>query len=347
MGVFISHIAPEAHLAAVLKKWIEDAFLGQADVFVSSDHDDITAGDQWFQRIGQALGDAKVLLVICSTESVHRPWINFETGAGHMKEVPIIPICHTGMTKTKLPKPLLFFQALDADENDFSSKLMAALTKHLAFPREPRIPYQEMKDEVHKALSEIADETGYPSQELEMGFLDHSVKMEERIAELTSLMTTCGEDARDFTIEIRDFVDRKNEARSSRYLRRVAKEFGIKGGTYAQKVELWNEEYQENLSSAEQSIQYVMRFQKPKSEADWEAVDEILAVLESSEKSFSELKNAVVEARRNLRDIPNYQEHMTRSINKIISHYGALISNLDSTLEMFRHVRLYLNSLQR
>ena len=276
MGVFISHITPEASLAAVLKKWIEDAFLGQADVFVSSDHDDITAGDQWFLKIGQALVDAKVLLVICSTESVHRPWINFETGAGHIKEVPIIPICHTGMTKQELPKPLLFFQALDAEENDFGSKLMAALTKHLDFPREPRIPYQEMKDDVKGALSQIDQYSEYSSRVQEMGFLDHLIQMQERIGELTKTLTIYGEDAVGLTAEMQGFIDQIRKARTDRYRRKVAKRFAATVEQYAEKTENLSIDYEKALPEAELSLRYVLGFQEPDTEDDWNAIEDLM-----------------------------------------------------------------------
>lgn len=347
MGVFISHIEPEASLASVLKDWVESAFVGGVKVFVSSDGDDVTAGDQWFQKIGKALTDAKVLLVICSTRSVHRPWINFETGAGHIKEVPVIPICHTGMTRETLPTPLSFFQALDTEEDDFENKLMAALAKHLDFPREPRIPYQEMKEDVQDALSRIAEKSGQSDQEEEMGFLDHLVSMQERIGDLTVLISTYGEDATEFSTKTSDFVEQRDRSRSNRYLRRIAKKFGEKGDTYARKVERLNNKYERVLPEVEQSLQYVIRFQKPNTEEDWRGVSDLLSALESSEKSLSELKEAVLNTRMILENIPNYQEHMNRAIKRIIAQYKTIISNLDGTLEMFQKARVYLKSLER
>ena len=55
MNVFISHISEEAHIAKVLKEWIESSFLGQCDVFVSSDKEDIPAGSKWLDQIDTAL----------------------------------------------------------------------------------------------------------------------------------------------------------------------------------------------------------------------------------------------------------------------------------------------------
>ena len=86
MIIFISHITEEATLALTLKEWIESTFLGEISVFVSTGPEDITAGNQWFNTIENALDDTKVLLVLCSKESIVRPWINFEAGAGWIKK---------------------------------------------------------------------------------------------------------------------------------------------------------------------------------------------------------------------------------------------------------------------
>ena len=347
MGVFISHITPEASLAAVLKKWVEDAFLGQFDVFVSSDHDDITAGDQWFQKIEKALADAKVLLVICSTESVHRPWINFETGAGHMKEVPIIPICHTGMTKTELPKPLSFFQALDAEESDFEIKLMAALAKHLDFPREPRIPHQEMKEEVQDALEKIAKKSGNTSQQEEMGFIDHLSPC--KIA-LKSLLLLFQHMARMLLTLLS-----RHATLSSRGMK--PNQIVISGGSrkslvrkrdaYAQKIDCLNEKYEKALPDTNKSLQYVIRFQSPRTDDDRSGIEGFLNALVSGEGSVLELKENAISATKTMKMIPNYQIDMNRAINKVIGQYETIISNLDDTLEMFQEARVYLNSLER
>ena len=100
--LFLSHIHEEAALAGVLKKWTQKSFLGQCDVFVSSDRDSIPAGSKWFDKIGEALADSRVFVVLCSPESLRRPWINFETGYGFAKGVEVVPVCHSGQWKIRV-----------------------------------------------------------------------------------------------------------------------------------------------------------------------------------------------------------------------------------------------------
>src|SRR3954462_5342613 len=95
--VFISHIEEEAELAHILKRHLTASFLGMIQFFASSDTVSIAAGESWLRSIDGALRAMCVELVICSRISVDRPWVNFEAGAAWMKQVAIVPVCHTGL----------------------------------------------------------------------------------------------------------------------------------------------------------------------------------------------------------------------------------------------------------
>jgi len=114
--VFISHIGDEAEIAIEFKDLIENQFLGMIDVFVSSDGSSITMGQKWLSDISDALGECAVEIVICSPKSVKRPWINFEAGAGWVRGIPVIPLCHSGMVPSGLPVPLNLLQAASATD---------------------------------------------------------------------------------------------------------------------------------------------------------------------------------------------------------------------------------------
>src|SRR5450432_37671 len=48
--------------------------------------------------------------------SVKRPWINFEAGSGWIRDIPVIPLCHSGMAPSALPVPLNLLKAAVATE---------------------------------------------------------------------------------------------------------------------------------------------------------------------------------------------------------------------------------------
>jgi hypothetical protein len=127
MKVFLSHIHEEAPLALVFKDWIEGSFLSLIQVFVSSDIRDIPAGKRWFDEINRALGESQAFIVLCSPNSIRRPWINFETGCAWIKEVPVIVICHSGQSISALPRPLSDIQALTIDDPEFIDKFLSSL----------------------------------------------------------------------------------------------------------------------------------------------------------------------------------------------------------------------------
>ncbi len=163
MNIFISHISKEANIAKVLKEWIETSFVGECDVFVSSDKADIPAGSKWLDEIDTALESAKALIVLCSRKSLTRPWINFEMGCGWIKRVPVIPICHTDQKKGELPFPISMFQALEIEDANFVDDLMSSLADHLGFSKTPKIDKESMKSELIKACMQIKVNS-YPAE---------------------------------------------------------------------------------------------------------------------------------------------------------------------------------------
>lgn len=154
VNIFISHIDEEAKIAFVLKGWIESSFLGQCKVFVSSDKEDIPPGSKWLDEINAALESASVFIVLCSPKSLSRPWINFETGCGWIKNVPIIPICHSGQQKSSLPAPISMFQAVEVEEPEFANCLLSGIARSFGFDSLPRIDRLAMQRELLEACDQ-------------------------------------------------------------------------------------------------------------------------------------------------------------------------------------------------
>jgi hypothetical protein len=149
--LFISYIHEEEHLAKVLKEWIESTLEGFCDVFVSGDTKNVPAGSRWLEVIDESLRQCTVLLVICSPLSIERAWVNFEAGCAWVRKIPVIPICHSGITKSSLPNPLSSFQGLNLEENEFPTQLFEALKEHLNLRMLPHIDHQKMVAEVEEA----------------------------------------------------------------------------------------------------------------------------------------------------------------------------------------------------
>ena len=155
MVVFVSHIHEEEKIAKVLKDWIESTFAGKIKVFVSSDSRDIRGGDKWFSKIDTALHSSSMFLVLCSPSSLSRPWINFETGCAWIKEVKVIPLCHSNANCETLPQPLSQFQGFNLESEMFVDDLLSCLQEQAKIPQLPRIKKDVMQKELDDAIKSV------------------------------------------------------------------------------------------------------------------------------------------------------------------------------------------------
>lgn len=165
--VFISHISEEREIALSLKTLIEKSFLGLVDVFVSSDPESIDLGQEWLNRIKFSLGNCIVEFVIASPVSIRRAWVNFEAGAGWIREIPVIPLCHSGMTPGKLPPPLNALQAAPALDDEKLKRIPRTIAKAIGM-EPPEVDFQPFIDvvrnyeETTEASIEISEDVAIP-----------------------------------------------------------------------------------------------------------------------------------------------------------------------------------------
>ncbi|MCW7467682.1 toll/interleukin-1 receptor domain-containing protein [Leptospira levettii] len=147
--VFISHITEEKELALVIKHFIEEAFIGIIEVFVSSDEKSVSLGEKWLNNITDALENCCIELVLCSPISINKPWINFEAGAGWIRKIPVIPLCHSGIEPSKLPLLLNLLQAAKLSELSSLKLLLPVLSKAIS-STEPKYDFTELISKVNE-----------------------------------------------------------------------------------------------------------------------------------------------------------------------------------------------------
>lgn len=145
--LFISHITEEKDLALAFKDLVEKHFLGMLEVFVSSDENSIGMGQRWLDNITNALKSCSVEVILCSPQSIRRPWINFEAGAGWVRDIPVIPLCHSGMEPSQLPMPLNLLQAAKAGEVG-SLKLVFPVLANALGAKSPSVDFTEFTEYV-------------------------------------------------------------------------------------------------------------------------------------------------------------------------------------------------------
>ncbi len=144
--VFVSHISDETDLAQWLKTRLTRDFLGAVTVFVSSDRSTIGAGKKWLEEVGTALKQADLQVVLCSRQSVGRPWVNFEAGAVWLRDVPVVPVCHTGLEPAELPVPLSMLEGIVLGSGAGLAKLYDAVAAAVGLDA-PSIDYDALANE--------------------------------------------------------------------------------------------------------------------------------------------------------------------------------------------------------
>jgi len=176
MKIFISHIHEESLLANAIKDFIESSFPGHLSVFVSSNSDSVSPGERWFRKVEKAMEESNLFLVLCSNQSIIRPWINFETGCAFIKGIDVIPICHSGINKSNLPIPISQFQAVEID-GSFIENMVDSIKNRLRLTRTPKLDVSYLQNEINKAMQSIVVNGETPKNNISTIF---ELKQEEK-----------------------------------------------------------------------------------------------------------------------------------------------------------------------
>ncbi len=135
--VFVSHIEPETELAVAFTELVAGHFPDQATIFVACDSTTHPMGLRWLEEITDNLKQSVVAILLCSRVSVETPWTHFAAGAVAIRGVPMISLCHSGMTASSLPAPLNLLQAGLATRDLDLERTFDTVAKALAIKAPP------------------------------------------------------------------------------------------------------------------------------------------------------------------------------------------------------------------
>lgn len=147
LSIFLSHVTVESKLADSLREHLIRDFIGLVEVFESSDRISVPAGKKWLREITEALQRANLHVILCSKEATLRPWIQFEAGAAHLRGIPIIPLCHSGLICAQLPVPLSEYEGVEISEPEGLAAFYRAIANVLGSDV-PKIDFRAFADEV-------------------------------------------------------------------------------------------------------------------------------------------------------------------------------------------------------
>lgn len=153
-SIFISHAAADSEIAKKFQGDVKADFLGMCEVFVSSNLDSISGGQEWNQAIKKNLEECAILIGLLSPLAVTRPWIYTEFGAGWIRGIPTIPVCHSGIERGQLPPPLSFFQGLNLSDELHLDHLYGIIASAIGCGK-PQIPFGDRTEHYHKITEDL------------------------------------------------------------------------------------------------------------------------------------------------------------------------------------------------
>lgn len=157
--VFLSHIHEEEDVAQYLKEQIETNFLGTINVFVAGDYRSIEPGADWFTKIVDGIKESKIVLILVSSESATRPFINFEAGGAWLASKRVIPLCHSGMVPESLPEPMRRLQAINLCLPEKVKILFQQLATDANIAVPSNLPVEEIAQRIAKGEIPIPSQT--------------------------------------------------------------------------------------------------------------------------------------------------------------------------------------------
>ncbi|MBD3670437.1 MAG: hypothetical protein HUJ29_06655 [Gammaproteobacteria bacterium] len=155
MKILVSHIQDEYPLAEVFKDRLESAFNDQFDVDLNNDLEVFKSGNAWLKDIEPLYLMNTMLIVLCSPMSIALKWASFKAGRLDGNRTPLLLICHSGLTKDRLPAQLAECDALDTDEDGFEGKFMDMIAEKTHIEDVPTIDQMAFMDDVGRALRRI------------------------------------------------------------------------------------------------------------------------------------------------------------------------------------------------
>jgi hypothetical protein len=167
--VFISFIHEDEPVASAVQNLLAQELNLNDEVFLSSDRSQVYAGVIWLDKIKGALGEAGVVVLMMSSRSVRRPWVNFEAGGAWLAGKTVIPCCFGTMTKARLAHPYSSIQSLDLPGEAFY--LLESVYHHLDLQSaKPTSPFVKALRDIGRpkkeGLAAVTDELSDPYKRL-------------------------------------------------------------------------------------------------------------------------------------------------------------------------------------
>ena len=113
--IFVSHSNDDAQEVSNIITYLKNSFQS-VDFFVSSSFYSIQTGSIWFEEIRDNLFNCQLVLTCLSRNSIKKPWVIFESGAGFGRGIKLLPLIIDDLPLSALEdNPLFLLQVLQLE----------------------------------------------------------------------------------------------------------------------------------------------------------------------------------------------------------------------------------------
>ena len=172
----------------------------------------------------------------------------------------------------------------------------------------------------------------------ELGFFDHLIAITEGYETITEITKGVHNDFQELTQSTEnvstelDKISSSPGASSPAAARRVLRQFAKLIGRFASRLKQANTEYDRIARETEDSLEFVVSFQRQHSEVANPQIDEQLSTLRELQSSLISGRNAVLEVAKLMDGLPQVERRLNREVARARQEIRAMASILDIIL---------------
>lgn len=152
---FLSHYNGDRQIAEIIAKTLKRVTLNQIQPWYSSDDSGsggLKPGTIWFNSILEKIEKSKAVIAILTPNSIHRPWIYFETGiAQTLADCEVIPIC-IGIDRNEVYPPLGLYQCYQLNNYRSLKEFLSKLLNKMDIPFDEEVFKPHLEDALTSLL---------------------------------------------------------------------------------------------------------------------------------------------------------------------------------------------------
>ena len=278
--------------------------------------------------------------IIVADVTTNNPNVFYELGLAHALRKSVIIITQSiedvpfDLRSQRLLEYSTHFAKIDEAKEKLKEYARRALDGNIRFgsPVTDFHPEEASPGQAEHIATSVTVDEGEP------GFLDHLIAINEGYHQIAEITEGVGRNLQELTasaIAASDELTRINSnpgASSPAAARRVARRLAGQVSNFTSQLKQANTTYDGVAQNTEDSLEFVVSFQRQHSEVTRPEVDEQLSILRELQSSVVEGRNSVLELAGVMDGLPRVERRLNREVARASQEIRVMANNLDKIL---------------